>query len=367
MTSETVRIREAGFEDYAQITAVVARNGLYIKSRQEWEHFWVSNPVYRRLSKWAIGWVAEKLDQEIVGYVGNLPLSAEFKGREIIIACPNSLVTDPSYRDYGGFLLWRLFNYKTPELIVTSTANAFSVRLFEACRWLRVPAGDWGRAAFWITNSHGFVSSVLSQRGWPKLLSYPGSAILSLRDRFTKSDSWIEANRGDIRTCSGFDERFDVFWDELKRAYPERLLATRSREVLEWHFRYSLAQEKMWIVTVGDNSRLLAYAVFRRRDVPEHGLKRMQLVDFQTLNNDMKILVPMLACAITQCREEGIHTLEAFGFRSDKQAAIESLGPYHRQLPSWWYFYTPVNKALKLELRDPAIWDPSHFDGDASL
>ena len=367
--SAVVNFREASLEDYAAIAAVLTRNGLYIKSREEWEHLWVGNPVYQKASDWTIGWVAENADREIVGYIGNIPLSAEFKGREIISACVTSLVMDSRHRGrgYAGFLIRRILHYRTAELVIVSTANAVSANLLKSLGMHRVPAGDWGHAAFWITNYRGFVASVLSKRGWPKLLSYPGAAGLALRDRLKRDDSWMRRNRQELQVCSSFDQRFDRFWEELKRAYPERLLPTRSREALQWHYKYVLAQGRAWIVTVGDGSRLMAYAVFRRRDVPEHALKRIQLVDFQVLNGDMQILVAMLAWAVAKCQKDGIHVLEAFGFRPDKQAIIDNLAPHRRQLPSWWYYYNPVNKDLAPELRDPAVWDPSHFDGDASL
>jgi hypothetical protein len=87
-------------------------------------------------------------------------------------------------------------------------------------------------------------------------------------------------------------------------------------------------------------------------------------VDFQELNADMDVLVEMLACGLNRCQKDGIHMLEAFGFRPEKQRVIDNLAPYRRQFPCWWYFYKTVNKALAPELQDPADWDPSHFDGD---
>jgi hypothetical protein len=365
--SSAVEIREAGLEDYPAIVAMLAHNGMTTKGREEWEHLWVNNPVYQKLSGWAIGWVAENPEREIVGYIGNIPLSFEFKGREMIASCGHSLTMNTSHRGYAGFLLRRFLNYKTPELITATTANTYTFKTLDALRIPRVPAGDWGQAAFWITNHRGFLASVLSKRGWPKQLSYPGSAVLWLKDKFTKRDSWVGRNHLEVQTCSSFDERFDRFWDELKHTYPQRLLPTRSREVLQWHFKYPLEQGRAWIVTLGDDSRLRAYAIFRRRDVPEHQLQRVQLVDFQALNNDPQILVTMLAWGLTLCRKEGIHMLEAFGFRPEKQAIIDGLAPYRRQLPSWWYFYKPGNRSLGIELQDATVWDPSHFDGDTSL
>jgi len=365
--SSAVKIREVQLSEYPHIEALLRRNGLYTKKREEWEHLWVNNPVYKKLQQWAVGWAVEDSQQEIVGYIGNLPVSASFRGREFIASCMNSLVADPSYRGYAGYLLRRAINYKLPDLTIASTANGDAVHLLDGFRLSHIPAGDWGQASFWITHYSGFAGSVFAQKGWSRPLSTSAATILWLKDHLSRRNSWIQKHLEKFEVSPAFDERFDVFWHELKHVYPERLLLTRSREVLDWHFRFAVQDQRLWIVTCSDNSRMMAYALFRRRDVPEYGLKRMQFIDFQTLNGDNDVLVAMVAWALKKCQEEGIHTLEAFGFHPRKQSVIDGLKPYHRKLPSWWYFYKAVNKDLGRELQNPDLWDPSHFDGDASL
>jgi len=366
-TPVAASIREATFEDYPQIAAVQTRNGLKPKIREEWEHFWTDNPVFKKLSNWPIGWVAENENGEIVGYIGNIPLSCHFQGREIIASGTHAVVMDTGYRAYASFLLRRQLNQKAAQLNLSSTANPNSSRMAEAMRCLRVPAGNWSQSVFWITNHRGFLASALERKGWPKVLAYPASAALSLKDRFSNAHAWAHQNGCQVSTCSMFDERFDRFWMELKTAYPDRLLANRSREVLQWHFKYALAQNRAWIVTVGDDSRLLAYAVFYKRDNPAFDLKRVRLIDFQILNGNSHLLVPMLSWGLLRCQKEGVHMLEAFGFRPEKQSVIDSLNPYRRQLPSWLYYYKTRDKALLEQLRNPGVWDPTSFDGAANL
>jgi hypothetical protein len=360
-------IREALLADYDAVAALLTRNGMKPRSREEWEHLWAGNPVYLRSNGWTMGWVVENAEKGIVGFVGNIPFSFVLKGREIVGSCAHSMAVDPAYRASGAYLQRRILKYVNSEVVVVPTANENSSRLAEAGRMPRVPTGNWGQAGFWITNYRGFLASGLSKRGWPKALAAPAAALLSLKDKLTQDDSWMRQNHVEVQSCSSFDEHFDEFWDELQRTYPERFLANRSRGVLQWHFKYGLARKKAWIVTAPQGSRLTAYAVFRRRDVAEHGLQRLQLVDYQALNDDPQPLVAMLASGLAQCRREGLHVLEAFGFRPEKQRVIDKLAPYHRRLSSWWYYYKPVNKALGLELQTPAVWDPSHYDGDTSL
>ena len=40
--------------------------------------------------------------------------------------------------------------------------------------------------------------------------------------------------------------------------------------------------------------------------------------------------------------------------------------PHQRTLPSWLFYYK-ASPALVQQLADPAVWQPSLFDGDSSL
>jgi 3-oxoacyl-(acyl-carrier-protein) synthase/acyl carrier protein/GNAT superfamily N-acetyltransferase len=363
---QAAEIREATLADYPQITSMCARNGLGTKTREEWEHLWTGNPVYRKSPNWPIGWVVENAPGEIVGCLGNIPVSYAFRGREIVGASIYSFALDASHRGHGLLLLERLLEWgRAVDYLLGTTANLSSAKLLEKNRIPRVPAGDWGNSSFWITNSKGFLESALTRKRWPKVLAYPAAAALKIREAF-KPDSWIRQTN-ELNVCSSFDERFDVFWKELQGAYPSRFLTTRSSAMLQWHFQYALKQDQAWIVTREDNSRVLAYAVFSRCDNLDLGLKRVRLVDFQTIDDDSRTLIPMLAWGIRKCQKDGIHMLESFGFHPEKQRVIDGLAPHRRRLGSWSYFYAAQNDALRHELQDPAVWDPSLFDGDASL
>ena len=143
-------------------------------------------------------------------------------------------------------------------------------------------------------------------------------------------------------------------------------MATRSRALLQWHFKYAMARDKIWIVTAGE-SRISAYAIFSREDNAVIGLTRVRLADFQALSPAAEMLIPMVAWAFRRCQEQGIHMLEAFGFRPEKQKVIDSLRPYRRPLAFWQFFYRVRDRDLRSQLDDPTVWDPSHYDADATL
>jgi hypothetical protein len=313
--------------------------------------------------------VCENQDDEIVGCVSNIPLAYEFDNQPLVGATSRSLVVDTRYRPYSYSLLGCFFNQKNVDVFVNTTVNEKASKLHEVFQALQVPAGVWDQSAFWITNYSGFAASLLARRELrrSRALSHPLSAGLFLKDALGGNRLRIPQDSTDVGFCEQFDDRFDVFWEMLRKTGTGRLLATRSREVLNWHFKHALSGSKVWIVTASEGAELSAYAIFCRQDNPEVGLERVRLIDFQALPGQIGLLEPILHRALRRCQKEGVHMLEAIGFASNKRRIIDSINPQSRKLTSWRFFYKANEPGLAEKLKDPKVWDPTGFDGDSSL
>jgi len=368
-TQSTPKLRQAGFDDYQQIAALGAPYGLGKEPYEEWAHLWANNPVFQAVPDWPMGWVLENEDHQIVGQLANVPLAYQLGKQKLIAGASRAVMVDPKYRTYSFQLLNQFFRQKKADLFLATTVNAQTTKLYEVFRALRVPAGTWDRSVFWITNYRGFSASVLRMKELPGVggLSYPTGVALWARDVFQSRFFRTRGKSADPEFCSGFDGRFEVFWQELCERYPRRLLANRSKAALEWYFKHALAKNWAWILTFSQSAKLAAYAIFLRQDNPLHGLTRMRLVDFQTLDGQNELLRPLLWGALERCRQERIHMLEASGFAGEKQQVIDSLSPCSRNLDAWRYFYKAAQPGLAEQLKDRAVWDPSCLDGDASL
>lgn len=364
-----VHIREASFEDHYEISDLETRYNLETKNLEEWRHLWVGNFAYRHFkSKWPIGWVLETDAGKIVGHVGNIPRWYEIDGRPILTAVTHAWVVDFSYRSYSPLLLDSYFRQTDIDLLLSTTVNSHASAAFTVFNSLRVPRGAWDRSLYRITNYRGFAKSWAAMKRWPLIRSVGHLAAvplwcrdLSSRRPFNKSMDCT------VDHLTGFDERFDLFWDKLRRNHPRVLLAVRSREAMEWQFKYALHRQRIWILTASDSAGMNAYAIFCRQDNPGLGLTRMRLVDYQTLSGDAAMLTPMMALAVKKCREQGIHMLEYVGFLPETQQAVRRLGFQPRQLPCWQYYYLANSHGLANSLAEPASWCPSAFDGDSSL
>ena len=126
-------------------------------------------------------------------------------------------------------------------------------------------------------------------------------------------------------------------------------------------------QRRCWILTASEGARLVAYAIFDRQDNAACGLKRMRLVDFQALNGSENALSSAMGWMLRKCRKERIHALENVGCWLDRPELPKLYAPHHRTLSSAVYYYKATGKQLSETLKDPAMWAPTTFDGDASL
>ncbi len=364
-----LKLREARFEDYEQIGALETGHGLAKgKSFEEWSHLWLGNPLYQELREhWSIGWVLEDHQGRVVGSIGNIPLPYQLGERRIIVAASRSWVATPECRGASLLLLDNLVNQPHADLFLTNTAGRASTDALNLYQCLPVPVGVWDEAAFWITRYQGFVKSFLIRRQYlvPTALSYPVALAAYMHERLRKAS--LRRGSVEVTACQGFDERFDEFWAEVARSKPGVLLAVRTRDVLQWHYHHALLHGRLWIATVTEGTRLVAYAVFDRRDVPQVGLKRARLVDFQSRDGGTSLLPPLLAWALQRCRDEGIHVLESVGAWLEPGEVVDRHAPYRRKLQAWSYYYRARTPELAGVLAQRRTWAPSLFDSDASV
>jgi hypothetical protein len=364
-----VTVREASFHDYAQVAALQLKYGLQVKGYEEWKDLWLNNPAYKEhQNQLPMGWVLKSEKQEVLGYLGNIPLIYELDGRRLLASVAHAWVVEADYRSYSLLLLQRYFSQKVVDLFLNATVGPLAVEAFAVFESLPVPVGTWDQSAFWITNYHGFFANWLAVKNIPLAnpLSYVLGGGLFLKDTLSARQVRREHTL-DLHQCTHIDSRFDDFWQALRKVNSTVLMGVRSQRALEWHFGHALQQNNAWIVTAGKGSDITAYAIFQRQDSAKLRLRRMRLVDFQTLDRNTPLLEPMLSWALERCRNEGIHMLECIGLRAEKQQVINKSAPHMRKLPCWMYYYKTYDQSLAKRLDDPNVWDPSQFDGDASL
>ncbi len=358
------KVRVMTQADYHPVAGVLGRNGLTVASRDDWVRLWMSNPF--RDPHMDMGWVLEDGNGSIVGTFGNLPLGYEWNARPIRVAAAYAWAVDPAFRKDSVKLLRRYLRQERVDLLLTSTASSRVGEIFSAVRFEPVPHADYDRALLWVTSPMGFAGAVLRQLGLPfaGLLRYPVGLMLSAtRGRSAPHRSQLTAKTARLM---GFDDRFDAFWQRLRQT-PDRLLAVRTAAVLTWHFKRLLDQGQLVILGLQRQDALDGYLVMFRHDHAAIGLTRYRVADLQVLGDQPSGARQLLEAALAVAADEGVHALEVIGLNAAKREALAVLSPRRRQLPSRLFYYRPLDPALAAPLQAVSAWDPSPFDGDASL
>ncbi|HXW77765.1 MAG TPA: hypothetical protein VEJ20_10160 [Candidatus Eremiobacteraceae bacterium] len=357
-------LRVARFDDYAGIAALAKAQSWQILTPEDWRALWLENPLWPKIGKdWPIGWVLDAGD-EIVGSILNVPYGYVFRGRELVCGTTRGWSSVPAYRGYALGLIDEYCNQPTADLLVSTTANEMAAPVVERIL-TRVPLGAWDVASFWVTDHVDFARRKLQLRGVPGAgaLAYPAGGAMWLRD-LLRSRALPPAPRDiDVAIVDGFDERFDVFWRELVRRNPDVLLADRSLAALRWHYRIALLRSQLSIVTASRRGTLLAYCVVNRKV----GGPRAQIADYQTIESGVDLLPGLLRAALRSQACQGVYSLQLFGLWVPKMRAFDTYAPHRERLSNWRFFYRAADRALGDQLREPACWDPSAYDGDASF
>jgi hypothetical protein len=362
------QFRPAHFEDYPQIQRLEAAHLPTTMPAEEWSRLWLDNPLWPRLSgDWQIGWVLEDSAGQVVGSMTSVPSLYRFRGQDLVCASARAWVGRPEYRGYAPWLMEEFFNQPGVDLYISTTANANAEPI---CRTFatRVPVGDWQSSAYWVTGYRSFARMALRQLGIPLAgaLALPASAALWLKDALFARALPAISSGVVVSAIDNFDSRFDVFWEELVRQNPDKLLATRDSRALTWHYATPIRRGRLWIFTAVRNGLLRAYCVLHRQDWGQEG-RRMRVIDYQTLEPDVDLLPGLLQPALRRCAAEGFSVLEHLGCGLRKMRNFDHFAPYRHKRSNWPFYYHAADPALAAELSRPEAWEPSTFDGDASF
>ncbi len=329
---------------------------------------WQGSPVWPKLNKnWLIGWVLEAEGGQIVGCIANIPLLYHFRGEPLIAASARGWVVGPNHRGRYAIRLFSEHLYQSGiDLCISTTVGPMAMACSDRFAQ-RIPAGDWETIAYCVTGYREFAMRALRKLKvpFPRALSPFAGATLRLKDATFGKHLRNTRTPFAIEVTDRFDSRFDAFWKELVRQKADTLLAARDSATLSWHFSRAMRRNGIWILTASRSGRLRAYGVFMRQGSGDE-LSRARLVDYQTIEPDVDLLPQLLSFALRRCAAENVSIIDRPGVGLAKMRAFDEFASYRRK-QTWPFFYRANDPALAAELTSPTVWDPSEYDGDASL
>jgi hypothetical protein len=360
-------VREATLNDFPAISDVVRRNGLTPTTYDLFARLWTDNP-FRSELKVPLGWVLENKAQEIVGTLSNIGRMYIYNSEPIRVASASAWAVDPPYRTSAVFLAKQFFSQKNVDLFLNTTASDAAAEVFKAFRCSEIPDPSYTRVLYWITGYAGFAGSALRKLNMPLIPGLRHAAATALYSRDLMRPGRVRFRP--IETCllNRFDERFDEFWNQLRQTR-NRLLAVRTAEALAWQFRPVLEDGSAAIIAILEGESLSGYLIMMRGDDERIGLRRLRVIDIQTIRDDADIIFSLMRAALEHARRSGVDVVEAIGFHKSKRDVLERMNPHHRTYPTCPYLYKVKANYQPLQdaLRNPDSWDASQFDGDASI
>jgi hypothetical protein len=369
-----VEIRELQLDDYPAIAALNERNGLRTAPEAQWRRLWVDNPHAGLLSVVPKGWVMQDPRGNIVGAACNVPMMYALGGRELRSATGMAWAVDQSHRNASLLLLDAFFSQNRVDLLLNTTANCVAGKAWEAFKAERLPHPDYDCNLLWITRYQRFAKAATARLGWrpARLLQIPVAVCLAAQDLCTRFLATMSGRRTEqpcAERIETFDARFDEFWLRLRNSGDGKLRATRDSRSLEWHFRPALERGDLFILgCVGeDGGQLDGYLIARRNDRTDIRLRRVQVADLQVRPGCADLIPRLIASALQVAREEKAAVVELTGFDAVKHRLAGTIPHRVRRLPTWPYFFKSRDPELHDRLRNPDVWDPSPFDGDATL
>lgn len=367
-------IREASYSDCEAVGALKRRNGLSVKwSTDRWIGLWQENPAMLQNPAMPIGWVLEQ-EGRVVGYLGNIPMYYQFKGRRLLAAAARGFAVDAEHRGQSLRLAAAFFSQKDVALLLNTSANVPSGSVFKLCKAEKIPYPDYDKALFWVVNARGFASSVLRMRGF-------GAALAAIAGAMLAPAVYIEGlwrQRGPLGHATAYEmsvldphsvgEEFDEFWQRTLAERSQCLLAERSAGALRWHFGHrGAATRRAKFVCAWHAGKLVGYVVLTREDSEGIGLMRSRIADLMAEKDAPDIIDALLNAAYLQACAEGSHILELVGFPERIRKHFVDGRAFERTLPSWQFWYKAVAPGLSDDLKCQDAWYGSSYDGDASL
>ncbi len=359
-------LRTMRFEDYGAIRKLALDHSMSMPSVEDWEHRWRDNPVWEGPDgRSPIGWVLESASGEIVGSMETVPVLYKFRGSDLVSAASALWCVSAPYRGFALQLIDEYFNQPV-DLFISTTVGPAAIETLKQL-YDPIPVGQWDATSCFIAHRRSFAEVALRKFRvpLPSLLSYPASAALWLTQSFSKHLAGPPPGIL-FDSASAFDSRFDAFWGELLRLNPEKLLAERSSLALSWHFFSAMRTGRLWILTASRREKLIGYCIFT--EVPStQGCRSICLVDYQSIEEELDLLSGFIGMALRRGKAEGFYRLEHAGLALPKFRAFDEHAFYKSPVGTWTFLFRAADSKLDAELHQPQFWDPSAYDGDASL
>ncbi|WP_445474217.1 hypothetical protein ACT9XH_07455 [Methanococcoides methylutens] len=310
----TTKIRPLEEKDFSELADLLSEE---LQSPPEiWQRrfdmWWINNPWMDPSIQY--GWVLEDDKTEIVGFLGNIPIKFQIKGRDDIAAAGTSLYVRPSVRGVNSLQPILAFSrQKNIKLLLNTTANETATKIFPKLGFsdLSAPFNDM---EYWYVRDYGKMcdfyvrTNITPHRLLPLIKA--SLAPIKLVSPFVrwfkdKRKFKLQPDHYKCSLCTYCDDSFTELWNDSKKENATTLC--RDAETLNWLYFSKAVAEKRYVIKCIDtrNEKLVGYFVF---DIAcsEKDIKAIQLKDAYIPQFEEGIFLSLIAFSIDLAKRHDV-------------------------------------------------------------
>ncbi len=361
------RLRAVQAEDHAAVQALFARHGWPLRSREGWDWALINNPA--RVSVGAdAGWVLEHGDQ-VVGFLGNLPLRYRYNGLPVWGATCTSYLVDEAHRAHSTRLLRAFAAQPGAAFVFSATANPHSAPVYRAFRFVPSPQPRAQQRLRWWA-SKGTAAQ--------HLVRHAGLGLVSPLARWAWAVSDHLHQRHDLRAAQALapglhldrllatdlsqarSSHWSGTWDRWCSTLNNRpgLWQDRSAATMAWRLSDpDLADDlALWALRDGDG-RMLGMCLVRRLPAEGRSPPKAEVMDWAVLPAASSACTSLLMLNVrVWARNQGLAVIDAKRFTGEPAEQLENLHPQRQDLPADAVWLLPHHGRGLVELPTAPTW-----------
>jgi hypothetical protein len=359
-------VREVKFEDLDQVDSFLIKNQEDSIDIQTLKKIFLKNPHTEKFKEIPLGWLIE-VDNDIVGFVGNIPKLYKKKDKYFFVSIFTTWVVNKNYRFSSMLLLTKYLKQSNIDLFINTTANVEAYKAWKAIGAEEIPLKSVGEVEFHIINTENFLKSFFNKKKirlnivFIKLFSIIFKIIFYFKINFHK----IYQNKYEYIITHKIDDELNNFikTNNVNNKYFGELI---SKETLSWNIDCRTKNNKYWITKIYDQKKLAGFSICFGNINKVNGHKKCFL-GFVLLNenNDESYFSSLIKLCISESKNNNYDSIEFKNFNKKYKNYLKKFFFFKREYKNKPYLYK-LGKNYKdsIDFTDESNWNVSLLDGD---
>ena len=281
--------------------------------RRRLKFWWEDNPCYN--SNFCRGWILVENKENIVGFLGNIPLWFLVNGEAKLVNNATTWMVLNEYRSYSILLFQEIIKNSNSTILFDTTPNPKVEKVLNFFNFNKL---DVGKATVIPINIARQTTNKYLKKIRPivPLLN----VFISVFNKLFLSHS--KKFNCKIITSDEISIYFDDLWNKTKQNFSNTLI--RDSKTIRWYFDNQHSFEKVLICCFEDEE-MIGYGIFKIRG------NSMVLVDFWSVRMNFDILKSIAKEAFYHCKKINIKWLYFIHFNNHIKKMFEKLYPYEKK------------------------------------